>query len=90
MVLIRLKPIKWLANVALCRYDNSLGIELGAPKAVKLDNGTEFWLVALPCFEMVPRRHSPQHERPCVEFARQRTSARHHEGYHGRVVTAFM
>ncbi len=29
----------WLAHVALARYDNSFGLELGVPKGLKTDEG---------------------------------------------------
>ena len=31
--------IIWLAHVALARYDNSFGLELGVPKGLKTDDG---------------------------------------------------
>jgi hypothetical protein len=34
------QDIQWLANVALCRYDSSYGVELGAPLGVRLEDGT--------------------------------------------------
>jgi hypothetical protein len=34
------QPVKWLGDVALGRYDNSGGISLGKPKAIKKEDGT--------------------------------------------------
>ena len=31
--------IMWLAHVAIARYDNSFGLELGVPKGLKTDEG---------------------------------------------------
>jgi hypothetical protein len=34
------QPVKWLADVGIFRFDASFGVSLGAPKAVRLENGT--------------------------------------------------
>jgi hypothetical protein len=31
----------WLANAALCRYDSSMGLELGPPLGLRLEDGTQ-------------------------------------------------
>ena len=31
--------VRWLANAALCRYDTSLGAELGTPVQVRTEDG---------------------------------------------------
>lgn len=35
------QQIKWLANVALARYDSTNGFEFGAPQAVRLEDGQQ-------------------------------------------------
>ncbi len=34
------QPVRWLANVGISRYDSSFGMELGAPRGVRLENGS--------------------------------------------------
>jgi hypothetical protein len=35
------QSLLWLANAALCRYDSSLGLELGPPLGLRLEDGTQ-------------------------------------------------
>eukprot|EP00462_Mataza_sp_D1_P006280 CAMPEP_0175121018 /NCGR_PEP_ID=MMETSP0087-20121206/936_1 /TAXON_ID=136419 /ORGANISM="Unknown Unknown, Strain D1" /LENGTH=81 /DNA_ID=CAMNT_0016402515 /DNA_START=8 /DNA_END=253 /DNA_ORIENTATION=+ len=35
------QQLKWLANVACCRYDSTNGIELGPPLGLRLEDGTK-------------------------------------------------
>jgi hypothetical protein len=35
------QTLLWLANAALCRYDSSMGLELGPPLGLRLEDGTQ-------------------------------------------------
>lgn len=35
------QSLLWLANAALCRYDRSMGLELGPPLGLRLEDGTQ-------------------------------------------------
>jgi hypothetical protein len=35
------QTLLWLANAALCRYDSSMGMELGPPLGLRLEDGTQ-------------------------------------------------
>ena len=35
------QTLQWLANAALCRYDSSMGLELGPPLGLRLEDGTQ-------------------------------------------------
>src|SRR6476469_2374104 len=34
------QSLLWLANAALCRYDSSMGLELGPPLGLRLEDGS--------------------------------------------------
>jgi hypothetical protein len=35
------QSLLWLANAALCRYDSTMGLELGPPLGLRLEDGTQ-------------------------------------------------
>ena len=35
------QTLLWLANAALCRYDHTMGLELGPPLGLRLEDGTQ-------------------------------------------------
>ena len=54
------QQVKWLANVALCRYDTSLGVELGIRHLLFILTHT-LLLVVLSLIYTCHRRHRHSH-----------------------------